>query len=553
MSPGSSTDSYPAFFHIRLRENPGKNLNQRREIRTHDQRPAREQIARAPRSTVGRRAAERREGKGPTRRGVCAHLVLAERRRIWIVLERYLCTPVEISRNYDFAIKEETRANLGVFSLFSHSVSKPEQASQYRSSTECASAIVSASEGLSSSAVDRSWRDLSSSAVDRSWRDLSSSAVDRSWRDLSSSAVDRSWRDLVEYSGLSLKSINANLKQTIELLVNNVTMKRVFRLLSSDSPDVFLYFDDWLININLAHSQSYTHSYKFPDSRHPVKSRSHTIIHDGDINITANILGNHGNITTTPFPHILSYTSALHDCVLFANHNIIVERFYTTGYEEMASLLCFHGYQTLENRRKKTRITSLYRAHLGQKAWVDITARLEKPTYYGRNDHDFKIKCRKQKTDVENHNLSHTELVCTRSWLLDGCQPTLRSVDIEGKIGSVSVRVPGSSVVERWLLDFAVDAETDFWTTTVQLLHSYVIVSSLLRYESPDLAPSDYHLFGSVKEQLRGQRYETVGDIRKAVRQCLREDETDFYSKGIFKLTERREKCVQRNGDYVEK
>ncbi|KAJ4448410.1 hypothetical protein ANN_10426 [Periplaneta americana] len=49
----------------------------------------------------------------------------------------------------------------------------------------------------------------------------------------------------------------------------------------------------------------------------------------------------------------------------------------------------------------RTRITSLYRAHLGQKAWVDITARLEKPTYYGRNDHNFKIKCRKQKTDVD--------------------------------------------------------------------------------------------------------------------------------------------------------
>ncbi|KAJ4435330.1 hypothetical protein ANN_17940 [Periplaneta americana] len=28
MSPGSSTESYPAFAHIRLRENPGKNLNQ---------------------------------------------------------------------------------------------------------------------------------------------------------------------------------------------------------------------------------------------------------------------------------------------------------------------------------------------------------------------------------------------------------------------------------------------------------------------------------------------------------------------------------------------
>ncbi|KAJ4445389.1 hypothetical protein ANN_07194 [Periplaneta americana] len=68
----------------------------------------------------------------------------------------------------------------------------------------------------------------------------------------------------------------------------------------------------------------------------------------------------------------------------------------------------------------------------------------------------------------------------------------------------------------------------------------------------PNLAPSDYHLFGCLKEQLRGQRYETLEDIRKAVRQCLREDETDFYSKGIFKLTERREGYVERNGNYVE-
>ncbi|KAJ4430734.1 hypothetical protein ANN_19325 [Periplaneta americana] len=61
---------------------------------------------------------------------------------------------------------------------------------------------------------------------------------------------------------------------------------------------------------------------------------------------------------------------------------------------------------------------------------------------------------------------------------------------------------------------------------------------------SPDLEPTDYHLFGSLKEQLRGQRYETLEDIRKAVRQCLQEDETDFYSKGIFKLSERRERKI---------
>jgi len=70
---------------------------------------------------------------------------------------------------------------------------------------------------------------------------------------------------------------------------------------------------------------------------------------------------------------------------------------------------------------------------------------------------------------------------------------------------------------------------------------------------SHDLAPSDYHLFGFVKDQLRGQHYETTEAIQKAVRQCLRMAETEFYRRGIFKLPERWEKCVQRSGDYVEK
>ena len=70
---------------------------------------------------------------------------------------------------------------------------------------------------------------------------------------------------------------------------------------------------------------------------------------------------------------------------------------------------------------------------------------------------------------------------------------------------------------------------------------------------SPDVAPSDYHLFGFVKDQLRGQRYETTEAIQKAVHQCLRMAGTEFYCRGIFKLPECWEKCVQRSGDYVEK
>ena len=41
--------------------------------------------------------------------------------------------------------------------------------------------------------------------------------------------------------------------------------------------------------------------------------------------------------------------------------------------------------------------------------------------------------------------------------------------------------------------------------------------------------------------------------IQKAVRQCLRMAGTEFYRRGIFKLPERWEKCLQRSGDYVEK
>ena len=70
---------------------------------------------------------------------------------------------------------------------------------------------------------------------------------------------------------------------------------------------------------------------------------------------------------------------------------------------------------------------------------------------------------------------------------------------------------------------------------------------------SPDLAPSDYHLFGFVKDQLRGQSYETTDAIQKAVRQCLRMAGTEFYRRGIFKLPERWEKCVQRSSVYFTK
>ena len=57
----------------------------------------------------------------------------------------------------------------------------------------------------------------------------------------------------------------------------------------------------------------------------------------------------------------------------------------------------------------------------------------------------------------------------------------------------------------------------------------------------------------SVRRWVRHFKDGKTEAIKKAVCQCLRMAGTEFHSRGIFKLPERWEKCVQRSGDYVEK
>jgi nucleoside-specific outer membrane channel protein Tsx len=70
---------------------------------------------------------------------------------------------------------------------------------------------------------------------------------------------------------------------------------------------------------------------------------------------------------------------------------------------------------------------------------------------------------------------------------------------------------------------------------------------------SPDLAPSDYHLFGPLKDHLWGHHYETDEAVQEAVRSWLRGPGTDFYRRGIFKILQRWQKCTDRDGDFAEK
>lgn len=70
---------------------------------------------------------------------------------------------------------------------------------------------------------------------------------------------------------------------------------------------------------------------------------------------------------------------------------------------------------------------------------------------------------------------------------------------------------------------------------------------------SPDLAPSDFHLFGPLKEALRGRRFSSDEEVKDAVHEWLSSMPNSFFSEGIQQLVHRWTKCLDRDGDYVEK
>jgi histone-lysine N-methyltransferase SETMAR len=70
---------------------------------------------------------------------------------------------------------------------------------------------------------------------------------------------------------------------------------------------------------------------------------------------------------------------------------------------------------------------------------------------------------------------------------------------------------------------------------------------------SPDLAPSDYYLFPKLKKELSGRHFDTDDDVIGAVTQFLEDQPPDFYKTGIRMLQHRWKKCVDLEGDYVEK
>ncbi|GFO22844.1 transposase [Plakobranchus ocellatus] len=70
---------------------------------------------------------------------------------------------------------------------------------------------------------------------------------------------------------------------------------------------------------------------------------------------------------------------------------------------------------------------------------------------------------------------------------------------------------------------------------------------------SPDLAPSDFHLFGPLKRHLGGMAFETEDDLISELRNWFDNLDVDFFQVGINSLLSRWQKYIDLHGDYVEK
>jgi len=68
----------------------------------------------------------------------------------------------------------------------------------------------------------------------------------------------------------------------------------------------------------------------------------------------------------------------------------------------------------------------------------------------------------------------------------------------------------------------------------------------------PDLAHADYYLFRKVKSHLKGGLFDSISVIQIDVTSTLNTIAKDDFFKGVQKLYDRANLCVQLEGMYVE-
>ena len=68
---------------------------------------------------------------------------------------------------------------------------------------------------------------------------------------------------------------------------------------------------------------------------------------------------------------------------------------------------------------------------------------------------------------------------------------------------------------------------------------------------SPDIAPSEFHLFRSLQNSLNGKNFSSLEDCKRHLEQFFAQKDKKFGQEGIMKLPEKWQKVVEQNSEYV--
>ena len=68
---------------------------------------------------------------------------------------------------------------------------------------------------------------------------------------------------------------------------------------------------------------------------------------------------------------------------------------------------------------------------------------------------------------------------------------------------------------------------------------------------SPDIAPSDFHLFRSLQNSLNGKNFNFLEDCKRHLEQFFAQKDKKFWEDGIMKLPEKWQKVVEQNSEYI--
>lgn len=67
---------------------------------------------------------------------------------------------------------------------------------------------------------------------------------------------------------------------------------------------------------------------------------------------------------------------------------------------------------------------------------------------------------------------------------------------------------------------------------------------------SPDLAPSDFHLFSHLKRNLRGKSFSSLEEMKAKVLDFFEKKPESFHQQGLEMYPSQLSKCIEAHGGY---